>query len=65
MNVRLGYRLLRDHRVPIRAKLRALGIGAARASASSSCCKWIRIICACWKANKPYDESFYLKALAG
>ena len=26
--------------------------------------KWIRIICACWKANKPYDESFYLKALA-
>jgi transposase len=27
--------------------------------------KWIRIICACWKANKPYDESFYLQALAG
>ena len=27
--------------------------------------KWIRIICACWKANKPYDESFYLLALAG
>jgi transposase len=27
--------------------------------------KWIRIICACWKANKPYDEAFYLKALAG
>ena len=26
---RLGYRLLRDHRVPIRAKLMALGIGAA------------------------------------
>jgi hypothetical protein len=22
------------------------------------------IICACWKANKPYDESFYLQALA-
>ena len=29
MNIRLGYRLLRDHRVPIRAKLIALGIGAA------------------------------------
>src|SRR5258705_11754705 len=29
MNIRLGYRLLRDHRVPIRAKLMALGIGAA------------------------------------
>lgn len=27
--------------------------------------KWIRIIYACWKANKPYDESFYLQALAG
>ena len=27
--------------------------------------KWIRIICACWKANKPYDESFYLQTLAG
>jgi len=27
--------------------------------------KWIRIICACWKANKPYDESFYVQALAG
>jgi transposase len=26
--------------------------------------KWIRIIFACWKANKPYDESFYLQALA-
>ena len=26
--------------------------------------KWIRIICACWKANKPYDESFYVQALA-
>jgi transposase len=26
--------------------------------------KWIRIIFACWKANKPYDESFYLKTLA-
>jgi transposase len=25
--------------------------------------KWIRIIYACWKANKPYDESFYLQAL--
>ncbi len=25
--------------------------------------KWIRIICACWKAHKPYDESFYLHAL--
>ena len=29
MNIRLGYRLLRDRRVPIRAKLMALGIGAA------------------------------------
>jgi hypothetical protein len=29
MNIRLGYRLLRDHRVPIWAKLMALGIGAA------------------------------------
>jgi transposase len=27
--------------------------------------KWIRIIYACWKANKPYDESLYLLALAG
>ena len=26
--------------------------------------KWIRIIYACWKANKPYDESLYTKALA-
>jgi hypothetical protein len=26
--------------------------------------KWIRIIFACWKANKPYDESFYAQALA-
>jgi hypothetical protein len=26
--------------------------------------KWIRIIFACWKANKPYDESFYLNTLA-
>ena len=26
--------------------------------------KWIRIIFACWKANKPYDESFYVRALA-
>ena len=25
--------------------------------------KWIRIIWACWKANKPYDESFYVHAL--
>ena len=25
--------------------------------------KWIRIIFACWKANKPYDESFYFQAL--
>jgi transposase len=25
--------------------------------------KWIRIIYACWKANKLYDESFYLRAL--
>lgn len=25
--------------------------------------KWIRIIFACWKANKPYEESFYLQAL--
>jgi len=29
MNIRLGYRLLRDHRVPIRTKLMALGIGVA------------------------------------
>ena len=29
MNPRLGYALLRDRRVPIRAKLIALGIGAA------------------------------------
>ena len=29
MNIRLGYRLLRDRRVPIRTKLMALGIGAA------------------------------------
>ena len=29
MDIRLGYRLLRDHRVPIPAKLVALGIGAA------------------------------------
>jgi hypothetical protein len=26
--------------------------------------KWIRIIFACWKTNKPYDESFYVRALA-
>ena len=26
--------------------------------------KWIRIIWACWEANKTYDESFYLQALA-
>jgi len=26
--------------------------------------KWIRIIFACWKANKPYDESLYINALA-
>ena len=25
--------------------------------------KWIRIIYACWKANKPYEESFYVQAL--
>ena len=25
--------------------------------------KWIRIIYACWKANKPYDESLYVHAL--
>ena len=25
--------------------------------------KWIRILCACWKANKPYDECRYLRAL--
>ena len=25
--------------------------------------KWIRIIYACWKANKPYDESFYVQTL--
>ena len=29
MDVRLGYRLLKDNRVPLRAKLTALGIGAA------------------------------------
>src|SRR5262245_28077517 len=29
MNIRLGYTLLRDRRVPIRSKLVALGIGAA------------------------------------
>jgi len=29
MDVRLGYRLLKDNRVPLRAKLAALGIGAA------------------------------------
>jgi len=38
MNIRLGYRLLRDHRVPIRTKLMALGIGAACIGAPSSCC---------------------------
>ena len=26
--------------------------------------KWIRIVFACWKANKPYDESLYVNALA-
>jgi hypothetical protein len=26
--------------------------------------KWIRIVFACWKAKKPYDESFYVNALA-
>jgi transposase len=26
--------------------------------------KWIRIIYACWRASKPYDESFYVNALA-
>ena len=26
--------------------------------------KWIRIIFACWKANKPYDESLYINAVA-
>ncbi len=25
--------------------------------------KWIRIIYACWKANKPYDESLYVQAI--
>jgi len=25
--------------------------------------KWIRILCACWKANKPYVESPYLQVL--
>jgi len=25
--------------------------------------KWIGIIYACWKANKPYEESFYVQAL--
>src|SRR6516164_499875 len=29
MDVRLGYRLLKDNRVPLRTKLTALGIGAA------------------------------------
>ena len=29
MNIKLGYRLLRDHRVPIPTKLMALGIGVA------------------------------------
>src|SRR5262245_44060403 len=29
MDIRLGYKLLRDNRVPMRAKLTALGIGAA------------------------------------
>ena len=26
--------------------------------------KWIRVIFACWKANRPYNESFYVRALA-
>src|ERR1700724_2677589 len=26
--------------------------------------KWIRIVFACWKTNKPYDESLYINALA-
>jgi transposase len=26
--------------------------------------KWIRIIYACWKADKPYDETLYAQALA-
>jgi len=26
--------------------------------------KWIRIIFACWKTDKPYDESFYVDAIA-
>jgi hypothetical protein len=26
--------------------------------------KWIRIVFACWKANKPYNESLYINALA-
>ncbi len=26
--------------------------------------KWIRILYRCWKDHKPYDEKFYLKALA-
>jgi hypothetical protein len=26
--------------------------------------KWIRILYACWRANKPYDESFYVNALS-
>lgn len=33
MNMQLGYALLRDRRVPIRAKLIALGIGAATVGA--------------------------------
>jgi hypothetical protein len=33
MNMRLGYALLRDRRVPIRTKLIALGIGAASVGA--------------------------------
>ena len=33
MNMTLGYALLRDHRVPIRTKLIALGIGAASVGA--------------------------------
>ncbi|MBV8377291.1 MAG: hypothetical protein JO279_09835 [Verrucomicrobia bacterium] len=33
MNIRLGYALLRDRRVSIRAKLIALGIGAASVGA--------------------------------
>jgi hypothetical protein len=33
MNMRLGYALLRDRRVPVRTKLIALGIGAASVGA--------------------------------